>query len=50
MACRCGNDSAADHREAFCAQHSAFCGVDAQGNFVRVRSTVIARVMGEHLL
>jgi hypothetical protein len=24
--------------------------VDAQGNFVRVRSTVIARVMGEHLL
>ena len=34
----------------YCAEDAAFYDQDAQGNFVRVRSDVISRVLGEHVL
>ena len=34
----------------YCSDDVAFYDLDAQGNFVRVRSVLIARVMGEHVL
>ena len=34
----------------YCAEDAAFYDLDAQGKFVRVRSDLISRVMGEHLL
>jgi hypothetical protein len=34
----------------YCAEDAAFYDLDAQGNFVRVRSDVISRVLGEHVL
>jgi hypothetical protein len=34
----------------YCPEDAAFYDLDAQGNFVRVRSDVISRVLGEHVL
>jgi hypothetical protein len=34
----------------YCPEDAAFYDLDAQGNFVRVRSDVIGRVLGEHVL
>jgi hypothetical protein len=34
----------------YCAEDAAFYDLDAQDKFVRVRSVLIARVMGEHVL
>ena len=34
----------------YCAEDAAFYDLDAQGKFVRVRSDVISRVLGEHVL
>jgi hypothetical protein len=34
----------------YCLEDAAFYDLDAQGNFVRVRSDVISRVLGEHVL
>lgn len=34
----------------YCADDAAFYDVDAQGQFVRVRSVLITRVLGEHVL
>ena len=34
----------------YCAEDAAFYDLDAQGKFVRVRSDLISRVMGEHVL
>jgi hypothetical protein len=34
----------------YCADDAAFYDMDAQGHFVRVRSDLISRVMGEHVL
>jgi hypothetical protein len=37
-------------QKLYCAEDAAFYDLDAQGKFVRVRSDVISRVMGEHVL
>jgi hypothetical protein len=37
-------------KKLYCAEDAAFYDLDAQGKFVRVRSDVISRVMGEHVL
>ena len=34
----------------YCPEEAAFYDLDAQGNFVRVRSDAISRVLGEHVL
>jgi len=34
----------------YCPEDAAFYDLDAQGNFVRVRSDVISRVLGEHVM
>jgi hypothetical protein len=34
----------------YCPEDAAFYDLDAQGNFVRVRSDVLSRVLGEHVL
>lgn len=37
-------------KKLYCPEDAAFYDLDAQGKFVRVRSDVISRVMGEHVL
>jgi len=37
-------------QKLYCAEDAAFYDLDAQGKFVRVRSDLISRVMGEHVL
>jgi hypothetical protein len=37
-------------KKLYCAEDAAFYDLDAQGQFVRIRSDLISRVMGEHVL